>query len=66
MSYLASETNNGALQKLVTQAILQVEAAWRRLAGCGDASEEKRFQVRIAAIDKELRHGFAQVLRGGG
>ncbi|HSS48844.1 MAG TPA: carboxypeptidase-like regulatory domain-containing protein [Thermoanaerobaculia bacterium] len=67
MSYIASATHNGALQELVTGAILQVEAARRQFAaGRRDTAGEKRLRARTAAIDEELRHRFVQVLSGGG
>jgi hypothetical protein len=67
MSYLAGATHNGALQDLVTRAILHVEAAQRQFAaGSRGKSGEKRLRARIAAVDEELRHRFVQVLSGGG
>ncbi|MFY9824097.1 MAG: carboxypeptidase-like regulatory domain-containing protein [Thermoanaerobaculia bacterium] len=67
MSYIASATNNGALQELVTRAILQVEAAQRQwAAGRRDKAGEKRLRAWIAAVDEELRHRFVEVLSGGG
>jgi len=66
MSYIASATHNGALQDLVTRAILQIEAAQRQwIAGKQDTAGEKRLRARTAAVEEELRHRFLQVLSGG-
>ena len=65
MSYIANATHNGALQDLLTRAILQVEAAQRQwTAGRRDKAAEKRLRARTAAIDEELRQRFVQVLSG--
>jgi hypothetical protein len=67
MSYIASAIHNGALQELVTRAILQVEAARRQwTADSRDTAGAERLRARIAAVDEELRYRFVQVLSGGG
>jgi len=66
MSYIASATHNEKLQDLVTQAILQVEAARRQwAAGRRNKAGEERLRARTAAVDEELRRRFVQVLSGG-
>lgn len=66
MSYIATATHNGALQDLVTQAILQVEAAQQQwTAGKRNTAGKERLRARTAAVDEELRRRFVQVLSGG-
>lgn len=66
MSYIASATHNRALQELVTQAILQVEAERRQwTAGRRNTAADERLRARIATIDEDLRHRFVQGLSGG-
>jgi hypothetical protein len=66
MSYIANATNNGALQELVTRAILNVDAARRQwTAGRRNTAADERLRARIATIDEDLRHRFVKVLNGG-
>ncbi|HEX6899759.1 MAG TPA: carboxypeptidase-like regulatory domain-containing protein [Thermoanaerobaculia bacterium] len=55
MSFIANETNNPMLRDLVTRSITQVEEARQQHAGSS-------LQARTAAIEKELRRRFVEVL----
>lgn len=60
MIYLATATNNRALQDLIAQATSRVEAASRQ-----DASGEKRLRARTAKIEEDLRQKFVRLLSDG-
>jgi Carboxypeptidase regulatory-like domain len=60
MSYIANAMDNDELQDLVTRSITQLKEARRQLAG-----DEKSLRARTAAIEKELRRRFMEMLNGG-
>jgi hypothetical protein len=66
MSYIAGVTGDSTLQELVTRALTEVEASRQQFdAGRRDAASAERLRARTAAVEKDLRQRFVQVLSGG-